>query len=64
MIEPQHDFIAIGSGGNYAHAAAQALMENTDLSAREVVEKGLTVAGELCIYTNHNLTIEELSKEA
>lgn len=63
VIEPQHDFIAIGSGGNYAHAAAQALMENTDLSARDVVEKGLTVAAELCIYTNSNFTIEELSKD-
>lgn len=63
VIEPQHDFIAIGSGGNYAHAAAQALMENTDLSAREVVEKGLTVAAELCIYTNNNFTIEVLGEE-
>lgn len=63
VIEPQHDFIAIGSGGNYAHAAAQALMENTDLSARDVVEKGLTVAAELCIYTNNNFTIEELPKD-
>ncbi len=63
VIEPQHDFIAIGSGGNYAHAAAQALMENTDLPARDVVEKGLTVAAELCIYTNNNFTIEELAKD-
>ena len=63
VIEPQHDFIAIGSGGNYAHAAAQALMENTDLPARDVVEKGLSVAAELCIYTNSNFTIEELSKD-
>ena len=63
VIEPQHDFIAIGSGGNYAHAAAQALMENTDLSARDVVEKGLTVAAELCIYTNSNFTIEVLGED-
>lgn len=63
VIEPAHDFIAIGSGGNYAHSAAQALMENTELSAREVVEKALNIAGDLCIYTNHNLTIEELEKE-
>ena len=63
VIEPQHDFIAIGSGGNYAHAAAQALMQNTDLSALDVVEKSLTVAADLCIYTNHNFTIEALSKD-
>lgn len=63
VIEPQHDFIAIGSGGNYAHSAAQALMQNTDLSAKEVVEKSLSIAGDLCIYTNHNLTIEELAKD-
>jgi len=63
VIEPQHDFIAIGSGGSYAHAAAQALMQNTDMSARDVVEKSLTVAADLCIYTNHNFTIEELSKD-
>ncbi len=63
VIEPQHDFIAIGSGGNYAHSAAQALMENTDLPARDVVEKSLTVAADLCVYTNHNFTIEELSKD-
>lgn len=63
VIEPQDDFIAIGSGGSYAHSAAQALMENTELSAREVVEKSLHIAGDLCIYTNHNLTIEALSKD-
>ncbi|WP_178861495.1 ATP-dependent protease subunit HslV [Thiomicrorhabdus cannonii] len=61
VIEPQHDFIAIGSGGNYAHAAAQALMDNTDLSALQIVEKALTVAADLCIYTNHNFTIESLN---
>ena len=60
VIEPQHDFIAIGSGGSYAHAAAQALMQNTDISARDVVEKSLTVAADLCIYTNHSFTIETL----
>lgn len=62
VIEPQDDFIAIGSGGSYAHAAAQALMANTDLSAREVVEKALHIAGDLCIYTNHNLTIETIPR--
>lgn len=61
VIEPENDFIAIGSGGSYAHAAARALMDNTDLSAREVVEKALNIAADLCIYTNHSLTIEELS---
>ncbi len=61
VIEPEGDFIAIGSGGSYAHAAAQALLDNTALSAREVVEKALTIAADLCIYTNHSLTIEELS---
>ncbi len=60
VIEPEHDFIAIGSGGSYAHAAAQALMDNTELSALEVVEKALTIAADLCIYTNHQLTIETL----
>ena len=61
VIEPEHDFIAIGSGGSYAHAAAQALLDNTDLPAREVVEKALKIAADLCIYTNHSLTIEELN---
>lgn len=63
VIEPAEDFIAIGSGGNYAHSAAKALMENTEISAREVVEKSLTIAADLCIYTNHNLTIEELGQD-
>ena len=60
VIEPEESLIAIGSGGPYAQAAARALMENTDLSAREIVEKGLRIAGDICIYTNQNLTIEEL----
>lgn len=63
VIEPQEDFIAIGSGGNYAYAAAKALMDNTELCARDVVEKGLNIAADLCIYTNHNLTIEMLEKQ-
>ncbi|QKI89891.1 ATP-dependent protease subunit HslV [Thiomicrorhabdus xiamenensis] len=62
VIEPQEDFIAIGSGGNYAYAAAAALMKNTELSAHDVVEKSLTIAADLCIYTNHNLTIESLKR--
>jgi ATP-dependent HslUV protease, peptidase subunit HslV len=60
VIEPEDHIMAIGSGGNYAKSAAQALMENTDLSAREIVEKGLGIAADICIYTNSNLTIEEL----
>ncbi len=60
VIEPEEGVMAIGSGGNYAKAAAMALVESTDLSAREVVEKGLKIAGDICIYTNHNLTIEQL----
>ena len=64
VIEPAHDFIAIGSGGSYAHSAAQALMDNTELCAKDVVEKALNIAGDLCIYTNHNLTIEVLEGES
>lgn len=60
VIEPQDDVCAIGSGGNYALAAAKALKENTNLSAREIAEKALTVAGDICVFTNHNLTIEEV----
>ena len=61
VIEPEHSLIAIGSGGPFAQAAARALMENTKLSALEIVRKALTIAGDICIYTNNNLTIEELS---
>lgn len=60
VIEPEQDLIAIGSGGPYAQSAARALLENTDLSAREIVEKALNIAADICIYTNHNLRIEEL----
>ena len=60
VIEPEEGLMAIGSGGPFAQAAARALLENTDLSAGDIVRKGLTIAGEICIYTNHNLTIEEL----
>jgi len=60
VIEPEHDLMAIGSGGSFAQAAAHALIENTELEARDIVEKGLSIAGDICIYTNHNLTIEEL----
>lgn len=60
VIEPEESLMAIGSGGPYAQAAARALMENTEMSARDIVEKGLRIAGDICVYTNHNLTIEEL----
>ena len=60
VLEPEHGLIAIGSGGPYALAASKALMENTDMSAREIVEKALGIAGDICIYTNRNVTIEEL----
>jgi ATP-dependent HslUV protease, peptidase subunit HslV len=60
VIQPEDDLIAIGSGGNYAQAAARALLENTQLDARSIVEKGLTIAGDICVFTNHNHTIEVL----
>ena len=60
VIEPEGGLIAIGSGGPYAQAAARALLENTELDARAIVERALNIAGDICIYTNHNLTIEEL----
>jgi ATP-dependent HslUV protease subunit HslV len=60
VIEPEDDLMAIGSGGSYALAAARALIQNTDLDARNVVEKALNIAADICIYTNRNLTIEEL----
>jgi ATP-dependent HslUV protease, peptidase subunit HslV len=60
VVEPEQDLIAIGSGGAYAQSAARALLENTDLDARTIVEKGLAIAADICIYTNHNRTIESL----
>jgi ATP-dependent HslUV protease subunit HslV len=60
VIEPENDILAIGSGGNYAYAAAMAYMETSDLSAREIAEKSLKIAGQICIYTNNNITVEEL----
>ncbi len=60
VVEPEHHCVAIGSGGPYAQAAARALLENTELAARAVVEKSLGIAADICIYTNANLTIEEL----
>ncbi len=60
VIEPEHSLLAIGSGGPYAQASALALLENTDLDARSIVEKSLKIAGEICIYTNQQIQIEEL----
>ena len=62
VIEPPDGLMAIGSGGPFAQAAATALSQNTDLSARDIVEKSLMIAGDICIYTNQNLTIEELEE--
>jgi ATP-dependent HslUV protease subunit HslV len=64
VIEPEESLMAIGSGGPYAQSAARALLDNTELDAREIVEKGLTIAADICVYTNHNLVIEELNAEA
>ena len=64
VVEPEHDLMAIGSGGAFAQAAARALLENTELSAREIVERGLHIAADICVYTNHNLVIEELEAGA
>ncbi len=63
VVEPENGLIAIGSGGPFAQAAARALLENTDLAAREVVQRALDIAADICIYTNHQLTIEELACE-
>src|SRR5213079_2309645 len=59
IIEPDDGILAIGSGGSYALAAARALVENTDLSAKEVVKRGLEIAAEICVYTNANITVLE-----
>lgn len=60
VVEPEHGLIAMGSGGNYAQAAARALMDNTQLAPREIAERALNIAADICVFTNHNLTIEEL----
>lgn len=59
VIEPEHNVCAIGSGGNYAYAAALAYLESSELSAREIAEKSLGIAGKICIYTNDTITLEE-----
>ncbi len=63
VIEPDEGIASIGSGGSYAMAAARALMQNTDLSAREIAEKSLHIAAQICIYTNDQITVEELSSK-
>ncbi len=63
VIEPENGLIAIGSGGPFAQSAAMALLDNTDLSAEEVVRKALGIAADICIYTNNNLVIESLKTE-
>ena len=60
VIEPEKDCIAIGSGGNYAYSAALAYLDSSDLSAKEIAERSLHIAGSICIYTNENIIVEEL----
>lgn len=60
VIEPDQSFIAIGSGGNYAYAAANALFNHTDMNAEEVVRESLSIAASICVYTNENISVEKL----
>ena len=60
VIEPENDVIAIGSGGNYAYAAALAYMETSDLPAKEIARRSVGIAGKICVYTNENITVEAL----
>jgi ATP-dependent HslUV protease subunit HslV len=62
VVEPERDLAAIGSGGAYAQAAAVALLDNTELDARSIVEKAMQIAADICIYTNHNLAVEALEE--
>ena len=64
VLQPENDLIGVGSGGNYALASARALLDNTDLSAREIVEKSLNIAADICVFTNSNLTIETLTADS
>lgn len=64
VIEPEDNLLAIGSGASYAKAAARALVQNTDLDARTIAEKALNIAAEICVYTNKNIVIEELTRKA
>lgn len=61
VIEPENNLMAIGSGGPYAQAAALALLQNTDLDARTIAEKALQIAGDICVFTNQNIAVEELA---
>ncbi len=63
VIEPEYNIMAIGSGGAFAQSAALALIENTELDAKSIVEKSLIIASNICVYTNQNLTIESLSTD-
>jgi ATP-dependent protease subunit hslV len=63
VIEPDDGLTAIGSGGNYALAAGRALLQNTDLSAQDIALKALHIAADICVYTNHNVIVEEIKKE-
>ena len=63
VIEPEQSLMAIGSGGPFAQAAAKALLDNSKLSAKEIVEKGLSIAADICVYTNHHFTVEEIDSE-
>lgn len=60
VVQPEQDLIAIGSGGPFAQAAATALLNNSELSARDIAEKSLTIAGDICVFTNHSQTVEQL----
>ena len=64
VVEPEESLMAIGSGGAYAQAAARAMLDTTELPARDIVERGLAIAADICVYTNHNLVIEELDSDA
>ena len=63
VVEPEYEVMAIGSGGGYALAAGRALATSTDLSAQEIVERSLSLAADICIYTNHNITVETLRED-
>ena len=60
VIEPEYGVCAIGSGGNYAYAAGRALLDNTSLSAKEIATKSIEIAGDICVFTNHHITVEEV----
>ncbi|HGJ5875526.1 MAG TPA: ATP-dependent protease subunit HslV [Arsenophonus sp.] len=64
VIQPENDLIAIGSGGPYAQAAARAMLENTEMSARDITKKALNIAGDICIYTNYKFNFEELPSKS